>query len=143
MTSRSVRMAEIASPSSRTTAPTPRSAIAAAASPIVDSAEIVNRLRVMWSATRGTRRFYDPAMENAGVPRAIGRCLCGAVTYEVRGPLRDIVLCHCVEYRRWSGHIGAFSATRLEHLVIGETAALRWVDSPDSNRDARRGSCTD
>ena len=82
-------------------------------------------------------------MENAGMPRAVGRCLCGAVTYEVRGPLRDIVLCHCVECRRWGGHVGAFSSTRVEDLVIGETSALRWIDSPDSKRDARRGFCAD
>ena len=39
----------------------------------------------MWSATSGTRRFYDAIVENSE-PRANGRCLCGAVTYEVRGP---------------------------------------------------------
>jgi hypothetical protein len=73
--------------------------------------------------------------------RATGRCLCGAVTYEIRGPLRDIVLCHCFECQRWGGSLGAFAATRKEHLVIGETEALRWVDSPDSDRQARRGFC--
>lgn len=94
----------------------------------------------MWSATSGMRRFYDPGMESAA-PRATGRCLCGAVTYEVRGPLRDVILCHCVECRRWSGAVAAFSATRTEDLVIGETDALRWIDSPDSDRGARRGFC--
>lgn len=73
--------------------------------------------------------------------RAGGRCLCGTVTYEVRGPLRDIVLCHCVECRRWSGFVGAFSSTRTEHLVVVESDALRWIDSPDSARHARRGFC--
>jgi hypothetical protein len=73
--------------------------------------------------------------------RATGRCLCGAVTYEVRGPLRDVVLCHCDECQRWSGSVGAFAATRIENLVITETAALRWIDSPASNRRARRGFC--
>jgi hypothetical protein len=77
----------------------------------------------------------------ADTRRASGRCLCGAVTYEVRGPLRDVVLCHCVECRRWTGSVGAFAATRAEHLVIGETEALRWIDSPDSDRHARRGFC--
>jgi hypothetical protein len=74
-------------------------------------------------------------------PRVTGRCLCGAVTYEVRGPLRDILLCHCLECRRWGGYVGAFAATRTEHLVVGEAAALRWIDSPDSDRHARRGFC--
>jgi hypothetical protein len=76
-------------------------------------------------------------------PRATGRCLCGAVTYEVRGPLRDILVCHCVECRRWSGYVGAFSATRDEHLVIGDTRALRWIQSPASDLHARRGFCAE
>ena len=73
-------------------------------------------------------------------PRAKGRCLCGAVTYEVRGPMRDISICHCVECRRWSGHLGAFSATKAENIVVdGDT--LRWAESPDSDRRFRRGFC--
>ena len=51
-----------------------------------------------------------------------GRCLCGAVTYDVRGPLRDVILCHCVECRRWSGDAGALSATRVDDLMISETS---------------------
>lgn len=76
-------------------------------------------------------------------PRATGRCLCGAVTYEVRGPLRDVVLCHCVECRRWSGSVGAFSATKIEHLTVTRPDALRWVESPESDRGARRGLCAE
>ncbi|HUG64056.1 MAG TPA: GFA family protein [Gaiellaceae bacterium] len=76
-------------------------------------------------------------------PRATGRCLCGAVTYEVHGPLRDILLCHCVECRRWGGHAGAFAATRTVDLAIDETQALRWIDSPDSDHGARRAFCNE
>jgi hypothetical protein len=74
-------------------------------------------------------------------PRATGRCLCGAVTYEVRGPLRDVILCHCIECRRWSGSVGAFSATLASNLVVSEGSPMRWIDSPDSDRAARRASC--
>jgi len=73
--------------------------------------------------------------------RATGRCLCGAVAYEVHGPLRDILLCHCEECRRWGGYLGAFSATRAEHLVFIEERGLRWIASPRSDRRARRGFC--
>jgi hypothetical protein len=72
---------------------------------------------------------------------ASGRCLCGAVRYEVRGPLRDVLLCHCVECRRWSGHVFAATAARREHLVLLEDRGLRWVVSPGSESDARRGFC--
>jgi hypothetical protein len=74
-------------------------------------------------------------------PRARGRCLCGAVRYEVRGPLRDVMLCHCEECRRWTGYLGAFTSTCTEHLSIADERALRWVDSPRSDRHARRGFC--
>lgn len=74
-------------------------------------------------------------------PRATGRCLCGAVTYEVRGPLRDVVLCHCVECLRWSGSAGAFAAAANEHLVA-EGDTLRWIDSPESIRHAQRAFCS-
>lgn len=74
---------------------------------------------------------------------ASGRCLCGAVRYEVRGPLRDVLLCHCDECRRWSGHAFAATAARREDLVVLESAGLRWVESPESESDARRGFCGD
>lgn len=76
-------------------------------------------------------------------PRVTGRCLCGAVTYEVRGPLRDVVLCHCVECRRWSGTgSGAFASAHDVDLVVSGDA-LKWIDSPDSSRQARRGFCVE
>jgi hypothetical protein len=94
----------------------------------------------MWSETSGIRRFYDASVQTAQ-PRATGRCLCGAVTYEVRGLVRDVVLCHCVECRRWSGAAaGAFASAHDADLTISGDA-LTWIDSPDSNRHARRGFC--
>ena len=70
-----------------------------------------------------------------------GHCLCGAVRYEVRGPLRDVLLCHCVECRRWSGHVFAATAAQREHLVLLQQSELRWIASPESESDARRGFC--
>jgi hypothetical protein len=79
----------------------------------------------------------------AAEPRATGRCLCGAVRYEVRGPLRDVVLCHCVECRRAHGSVGAYAATALDDLTVPDESALRWVDSPESDHGARRGFCVE
>jgi hypothetical protein len=72
---------------------------------------------------------------------ASGRCLCGAVRYEVRGPLREVLLCHCSECRRWAGHVWAATAARRDHLHVIERGALRWIDSPESETRARRGFC--
>jgi hypothetical protein len=70
-----------------------------------------------------------------------GRCLCGAVRYEVDGPLRDVSVCHCVECRRWHGNPGAYTSTPSDALrLIGEQH-LRWIDSPESSTHARRGFC--
>jgi hypothetical protein len=72
--------------------------------------------------------------------RATGGCLCGAVRYEVRGPLRDVVNCHCTECQRWHGNFGAYAAAEAADVVI-EGVSLRWVVSPASDRGARRAFC--
>ena len=72
---------------------------------------------------------------------ATGRCLCGAVRYEVEGPLRDVSVCHCVECRRWHGGPGGYTAAPRDAVrVSGE---VRWIDSPASDAHARRGFCAD
>lgn len=70
-----------------------------------------------------------------------GRCLCGAVRYEVRGPVRDVLVCHCHECRRWHGHLSASTAARKDDLFVLEPRGLRWIDSPCSEARARRGFC--
>jgi hypothetical protein len=74
---------------------------------------------------------------------ASGRCLCGAVQFEVRGPLRDVLLCHCAECRRWSGHVFAATSAQKDDLVLLESDALRWIVSPESESNARRGFCAE
>ena len=76
-----------------------------------------------------------------GERMATGRCLCGAVRYEVRGDLREVLICHCEECRRWHGHFSASTAARREDLVLVEQRGLRWIDSPSSDARARRGFC--
>ena len=72
--------------------------------------------------------------------RATGGCLCGAVRYEVRGPLRPVVYCHCTQCRRTSGHFSASTATRLDNLILSESKGLRWYQSSPM---ARRRFCRD
>lgn len=71
---------------------------------------------------------------------AIGRCLCGAVRYEVAGALRDVVDCHCVRCRRHTGHFMAATSAAVEHVVITGDA-LRWYDATDSVQYGFCGSC--
>jgi hypothetical protein len=59
----------------------------------------------------------------------------------VNGPLRDVLLCHCTECRRWAGHAWAAAQAALADLELTEERGLRWIDSPDSVHDARRWFC--
>jgi hypothetical protein len=74
---------------------------------------------------------------------ATGRCLCGAVRFEVEGELRDVVVCHCGECRRWAGHVWAATSCLRDALRITGEGSLRWIDSPESETHARRGFCTE
>ena len=71
-------------------------------------------------------------------PSARGHCLCEGVRYEVRGPLRPVVYCHCEMCRRTSGHFVAATACAREDLILTSSATLQWYDSSSS---ARRGFC--
>lgn len=76
-----------------------------------------------------------------GDSRKAGRCLCGGVRFEVHGPLRAVLICHCRECRRWAGHAWAATSARRDDLVVeGET--LAWIQSPESDSHARRGFCS-
>jgi hypothetical protein len=70
--------------------------------------------------------------------RARGRCLCGAVEFEVQGPLRPVVACHCRQCRRWSGHYVAATAARRGDLRFVADEALSWFRS---SARAKRGFC--
>jgi len=69
---------------------------------------------------------------------ASGSCLCGAVTYQVAGPLRDVVACHCNQCRKTSGHfVAATSAARADMAIEG-TDAITWFTSSPG---VKRGFC--
>ncbi len=71
--------------------------------------------------------------------KATGGCLCGAVRYEIAGPMRSVVYCHCEQCRKTSGHFVAATAVGLEQLQISEDAGLEWFESSEI---ADRGFCT-
>ncbi len=67
-----------------------------------------------------------------------GGCLCGAVRYEINGPMRNVVYCHCEQCRKTSGHFVAATAVQLEDLHVSEDSGLEWYQSSDT---ADRGFC--
>lgn len=67
-----------------------------------------------------------------------GGCLCGAVRYEVRGPLRDVVNCYCSMCQKLHGGFGPHSKAAKTDIVILEGRGLKWYASSER---ARRGFC--
>src|SRR3990172_913647 len=56
--------------------------------------------------------------------RAKGRCLCGALNYELDGPYSAMIHCHCSMCRK---HHGTGFAT----FVVAPIAGLRWISGQD------------
>ena len=58
--------------------------------------------------------------------RATGRCLCGAVRFSIRGPLRSsAVACHCTTCRKFTGGLWVGTCARKEHVIIERGDTLR------------------
>lgn len=73
-----------------------------------------------------------------------GRCLCGAVTFTVDGPLGPAVVCHCTDCRRCTG--SAFNVgVRVERAVFRITsgAPKGFTSHGDSGRELTRHFCAD
>lgn len=67
-----------------------------------------------------------------------GGCLCGAVRYEVKGPLRDVVNCHCSMCQRQHGNFGPHSKAKKKNITILKDSGLAWYAASEV---ARRGFC--
>ncbi|MGO4685458.1 GFA family protein [Hyphomicrobium sp. 2TAF46] len=68
-----------------------------------------------------------------------GSCLCGAVRFELRPPIRDVMVCHCRQCAKWTGYALAAAAVSPGDfkLVSGENK-LRWYSATS---EAERGFC--
>lgn len=67
-----------------------------------------------------------------------GGCLCGAVRYEVRGRLRDVVNCHCTMCQRLHGGFGPHSKAPKANISLTTDDGLAWYQT---STVARRGFC--
>jgi hypothetical protein len=66
-----------------------------------------------------------------------GGCLCGAVRYQIDGPLRDVIVCHCSICRRAHGGPAPHTSCSRDQLAVVSDSELRWHEYNDS----RRGFC--
>jgi hypothetical protein len=69
-----------------------------------------------------------------------GGCLCGRVRYEVRGELRNVIACHCIQCRRTSGHFVAATACRRHAFNLSKGETLKWYVAVPGYR---RGFCSE
>jgi hypothetical protein len=67
-----------------------------------------------------------------------GSCICGAVRFEVVGPLKAPDACHCTVCRKWSGHYYVGSDVQRSALTIHGVENVKWFHSSEK---VRRGFC--
>lgn len=66
-----------------------------------------------------------------------GGCLCGAVRFEIKGPIRNIVYCHCSRCRKAQG--SAFAANGIVasgdfSIVAGAEKLIGYASSPGQTK---------
>lgn len=83
---------------------------------------------------------HIPTSEDRPAPYE-GSCECRAVTFSVKGPLRNIVACHCNQCRKSSGHYSSFIRVDPANLHITDTGDLTWFQSTEIARKAFCKTC--
>lgn len=68
-----------------------------------------------------------------------GSCLCGAVTFEVDGPLNPPDACHCVQCRKQTGHFLVSTDVPRTALRVQGMDHVTWFQSSEK---VRRGFCS-
>ena len=68
-----------------------------------------------------------------------GRCLCGAVTFTITAPFRPVIVCHCRQCARWTGHVSPDTAVAPDRFTLTSGKdALAWYRASNA---ATRGFC--
>ena len=66
-----------------------------------------------------------------------GGCLCGAVLYEITGPIRNIVYCHCSRCRKAQGSAFATNGiveTKDFRIISGESELTGYESTPGQTK---------
>ena len=68
-----------------------------------------------------------------------GSCLCGAVSFEIRGALPPPDACHCSQCRKQSGHYWVSTEVAESDISIHGAEKIGWFQSSER---IRRGFCS-
>ena len=98
------------------------------------------------SAAETVPDFYGPGEDKVTFSRRLltrGGCVCGAVTYAIKGRApREFLYCHCRQCRHFTGSIVAgFSVQREVLDVIDSGSSLKWYKSSEAVRRGFCGTC--
>lgn len=72
---------------------------------------------------------------------AHGSCLCGAVTFEVRGELNSPDACHCVNCRKHSGHFFASTDVYRSDIKVSGADNIKCFRSSEKVQRGFCGTC--
>ena len=70
-----------------------------------------------------------------------GSCLCGETVFEVRGPVRNGIACHCTQCRKQTGHYLVAGGTDSQNLKMIREPHVRWYRSSSTARRAFCSNC--
>jgi hypothetical protein len=73
--------------------------------------------------------------------RPTGRCLCGAVRFELEPPLREVVVCHCSLCRRAGTNAAAYTSVPRAALHLVESATLSVYVDVNGRERSFCGAC--
>jgi len=66
-----------------------------------------------------------------------GSCLCGAVKFEINGPIKNIVYCHCSQCRKAQGSAYAANGNVAEkhfHFISGKKELSTYESTPGQSK---------
>ena len=67
-----------------------------------------------------------------------GSCLCGGVRYRIKGAVRGVVNCYCMQCQKTSGHHVAATRVNEDELTVEVDETLTWYESTPGYQ---RGFC--
>jgi len=67
-----------------------------------------------------------------------GSCLCGKVHFDITELNRDVVMCHCQQCRKQTGHVVAATRVEDQNIELNGAEHLTWFHASE---DAKRGFC--